>query len=101
MLRKTKAAVVRLFSDRLRVQVMVALLIAFVAYLHFDPASPWDPFKITDPSNVATPERRQTIMREYDYMLADPWGTTNEPTREAIERMQSYMRETYPEEFAP
>lgn len=85
---------------RTKLELAAAALIALAAYLHFDPASPWDPFDLDDPTNTATPERRATIMREYDYMLADPWGTTNEATRTAVIGMQSFMRTNYPEEFA-
>jgi hypothetical protein len=84
---------------RTKIQATLAVIVALGAYLHFDPASPWDPFHISDPKPDATPERRATMMREYDHLLEDPWGTTNEATREGVVKMQTRVRDRWPEEF--
>jgi hypothetical protein len=80
------------------IRAALALTLALLAFLHFDPLSPWDPLTPADPTNVATPERRASMLTEYDYMIDDPWGVVNEPTREAVRKMQARMCERFPED---
>lgn len=80
------------------IHAALALALALISFLHFDPLSPWDPLTPSDPTNTATPERRAAMLTEYDYMLADPWGIVNEPTREGVRKMQRLMCEMFPED---
>lgn len=84
---------------RLANRTTAALALALVAFLHYDPLSPWDPIEASDPTNISTPERRATMWREYEYMLADPWGTTDDATRAGVLKMMDRLRSRWPEEF--
>jgi len=79
------------------IAAVLSFILAAFAFVAFDPRSPIDP-RLDDPSNIATPERRQIMLTEYNYMLDDPWGVVNEPTREAVRKMQRRMCERFPED---
>ncbi len=86
---------------RLELCAALSLLLALLSYLHFDPASPVDPFFAYDPKPDATGERRAAMWREFELLRSNPWGTIDELTREGALKMQSRLIEKWPEEFPP
>lgn len=79
---------------------VLSVALAALSYLHFDPASPIDPFFARDPKPDATPERRAAMWREYELLRADPWGIA-EPPPEVVDFLQSKLVAQWPTEFPP
>ncbi len=76
-------------------RLVVALLVAIVAFLHFDPAAPATVWTTeTDPDPFATREGRRVVEDVYVFEAVDPWRVHAPESRELYrERLAAMFAE--------